>query len=73
MKFQVKMWGDDSLCFDIRLHDGHGGDTEDNINVYLCAVNGNRFYFESKADDELWTILDNAILALKEFRKKGAH
>jgi hypothetical protein len=42
----------------------------DGVNVYICRVNDATFYFESNAEDELWTILDNAIYALKEFRKK---
>jgi len=67
MKFIVKMWGSDPLIFDIRLFDGMD---RDGVNVYTCKVNDAKFYFESNVDDELWTILDNAILALKDFRKK---
>lgn len=67
MKFIVKDWGQDSLVFDIRLFDGY---ERDNINVYVCRVNGATLYFESNANDELWTIFDKAILALKDFRKK---
>ena len=67
MKFIVKMWGSEPLIFDIRLFDGMD---RDGVNVYVCKVNRATFYFESKADDELWTILDNAIFGLKEFRKK---
>jgi len=69
MKFIVKMWGSDPLIFDIRLFDGVD---RDGINVYICRVNNATFYFESKADDEVWTILDNAIHALKDFRQKEA-
>ena len=67
MKFIVKMWGSDPLTFDIRLFDGMD---RDGVNVYICKVSDAQFYFESKSDDELWTILDNAICALKDFRKK---
>jgi hypothetical protein len=69
MKFIVKTWGSDPLVFDIRLFDGVD---RDGINVYICRVNKATFYFESNADDEVWTILDNAIYALKDFRKKEA-
>lgn len=69
MKFIVKMWGTDPLVFDIRLFDGLD---RDGVNVYICKVNNTTLYFESKADDELWTILDNAIHALKDFRQKKA-
>jgi hypothetical protein len=69
MKFMVKDWGDDTLVFDIRLFDGFD---RDDINVYVCNVNDATFYFESKANDELWTIFENATFALKEFRKKQA-
>jgi hypothetical protein len=67
MKFMVKDWSNDPLVFDIRLFDGMD---RDGINVYTCKVNNVKLYFESKADDEVWTILDNAIVALKDFRKK---
>lgn len=67
MKFIVKMWGSEPLTFDIRLFDGMD---RDGVNVYICKVSDAKFYFESNADDELWTILDNAIYGLKEFRKK---
>lgn len=67
MKFIVKMWGANPFTIDIRLFDGYD---RDGINVYVCSVNGARFYFESEADDEVWTILDNALLALKDFREK---
>lgn len=67
MKFIMKDWGQDSLVFDIRLFDGH---ERDNINVYVCRVNDATLYFESNANDELWTIFDKAVIALKDFRKK---
>lgn len=69
MKFIVKTWGSDPLVFDIRLFDGVD---RDGINVYTCKVNEVTLYFESKADDEVWTILENAIVALKDFRQKKA-
>jgi hypothetical protein len=69
MKFIVKTWGSDPMVFDIRLFDGLD---RDGVNVYTCKVNGLTLYFESKADDEVWTILDNAICALKDFRQKEA-
>jgi hypothetical protein len=69
MKFIVKTWGSDPLVFDIRLFDGVD---RDGINVYICRVNKATFYFESNADDEVWTILENAIRALKDFRQKEA-
>jgi hypothetical protein len=69
MKFIVKTWGSDPLVFDIRLFDGVD---RDGINVYTCKVNNVTLYFESKADDEVWTILENAIRALKDFRQKEA-
>lgn len=67
MKFLVKTWGAEPLVFDIRLFDGFD---RDDVNVYVCRVNDATLYFESNADDEVWTILDKAILALKDFRKK---
>jgi hypothetical protein len=68
MKFIVSDWGNKPFTIDIRLFDGFD---RDGVNVYVCRVNGATFYFESKAEDEIWTILDNALLALKDFRKKG--
>jgi hypothetical protein len=67
MKFIIKMWGAPQFTIEIRLFDGFdkGG-----TNVYTCKVNNTTFYFESNADDEIWQVLDNAILALKKFREK---
>jgi len=67
MKFIVKLWNNDPVVFDIRLFDGVD---RDGINVYTCRVNNTTLYFECEANSELWTILDKAIIALKEFRKK---
>jgi hypothetical protein len=67
MKFIVSDWGTKAFTIDIRLFDGFD---RDGVNVYVCRVNDATFYFESNANDEIWTILDNALFALKEFRKK---
>lgn len=67
MKFIVKLWNNDPVVFDIRLFDGVD---RDGVNVYTCRVNNTTLYFECEANSELWTILDKAIIALKEFRKK---
>jgi hypothetical protein len=67
MMFLVSDWGSKPFAIDIRLFDGFD---RDGVNVYVCRVNGATFYFESNAQDEIWTILDNALFALKEFRKK---
>jgi hypothetical protein len=67
MKFIVSDWGCKAFTVDIRLFDGFD---RDGVNVYVCRVNGATVYFESKANDEIWTILENGLFALKEFRKK---
>jgi hypothetical protein len=67
MKFTVRLDNNEQVVFDIRLFDGVD---RDGINVYTCRVNNTTLYFECEANSEVWTVLDKAIIALNEFRKK---
>lgn len=68
MNFIVKQYGSPPTTLDITLHDGHAGDES---SVYLCESEGDAVYFESKRDAPIWEILNDGILALKEFRKEA--